>query len=385
MQNIWEKRKLKDIVTVTMGQSPKSEFYNSEGNGTPFLQGNRTFGSKYPYFDTFTTKCTKIAKEQDVIMSVRAPVGDLNMILNEVCLGRGVCSLRMNNCNQEFLYYLMKYNTQNLINRESGTVFGSINKRDIEEFEVSIPCNSIQNKISKILSSLDEKIEINRKINENLEKQAKEIFKRWFIDYEFPNEEGQPYKSSGGEMIESELGLIPKGWEVKKLESIINISNGRRPKNKIKLKNRQYCIPIIGSSCITGYTDEFLCDEHVLVIGRVGTHGIVQRFNGKIWVSDNAMIIKSNYYEYTNQILNNICYENLNVGSTQPLITQSDIKKHLIKVPINRLINSFEKIASSLYEKYYFNECEIQKLSLIRDTLLPKLMTGEIDVSKIDI
>lgn len=385
MQNIWEKRKLKDIVIVTMGQSPKSEFYNSEGNGTPFLQGNRTFGSKYPSFDTFTTKCTKIAKEQDVIMSVRAPVGDLNMILNEVCLGRGVCSLRMNNGNQEFLYYLMKYNTQNLINREIGTVFGSINKRDIEEFEVSIPCNSIQNKISKILSSLDEKIEINRKINENLEKQAKEIFKRWFIDYEFPNEEGQPYKSSGGEMIESELGLIPKGWEVKKLESIINISNGRRPKNKIKLKNRQYCIPIIGSSCITGYTDEFLYDEHVLVIGRVGTHGIVQRFKEKIWVSDNAMVIKSNYYEYTNQILNNICYENLNVGSTQPLITQSDIKKHLIKVPINRLINSFEKIVSSLYEKYYFNECEIQKLSSLRDTLLPKLMTGEIDVSEIDI
>lgn len=385
MKNIWENRNLKDILTVTMGQSPKSEFYNNEGNGTPFLQGNRTFGSKYPSFDTFTTKCTKIAKEQDVIMSVRAPVGDLNMILNEVCLGRGVCSLRMNNGNQEFLYYLMKYNTQNLINRESGTVFGSINKRDIEEFEVSIPCNSIQNKISKILSSLDEKIEINRKINENLEKQAKEIFKRWFIDYEFPNEEGQPYKSSGGEMIESELGLIPKGWEVKKLESIINISNGRRPKNKIKLKNRQYCIPIIGSSCITGYTDEFLYDEHVLVIGRVGTHGIVQRFKEKIWVSDNAMVIKSNYYEYTNQILNNICYENLNVGSTQPLITQSDIKKHLIKVPINRLINSFEKIVSSLYEKYYFNECEIQKLSSLRDTLLPKLMTGEIDVSEIDI
>lgn len=261
-----------------------------------------------------------------------------------------------------------------------------LSKTKLSEFvDIEVPPLKEQQKISKNLSSLDEKIEINRKINENLEEQAKEIFKRWFVDYEFPNEEGQPYKSSGGEMIESELGLIPKGWEVKKLESIINISNGRRPKNKIKLKNRQYCIPIIGSSCITGYTDEFLYDEHVLVIGRVGTHGIVQRFKEKIWVSDNAMVIKSNYYEYTNQILNNICYENLNVGSTQPLITQSDIKKHLIKVPINRLINSFEKIVSSLYEKYYFNECEIQKLYSLRDTLLPKLMTGEIDVSKIDI
>ena len=99
------KCKLKDIVNVTMGQSPKSEFYNTTGEGVPFLQGNRTFGLKYPTFDTFTTKVTKMANAGDVIMSVRAPVGDLNITPSDVCLGRGVCSLRMKNENQEFLYY----------------------------------------------------------------------------------------------------------------------------------------------------------------------------------------------------------------------------------------------------------------------------------------
>lgn len=100
------KCKLGDIAVVTMGQSPKSEFYNFEGNGVPFLQGNRTFGRKYPTFDTYTIKPTKIANAGDVIMSVRAPVGDLNIAPTEMCLGRGLCSIRMKNNNQDFLFIL---------------------------------------------------------------------------------------------------------------------------------------------------------------------------------------------------------------------------------------------------------------------------------------
>ena len=103
------KCKLEDIVDVTMGQSPKSEYYNTEGKGYTFLQGNRTFGFKYPTFDTYTTVMTKPAKAGDVIMSVRAPVGDLNITPVDMCLGRGVCSLRMKNGNQDFLFYMMKY------------------------------------------------------------------------------------------------------------------------------------------------------------------------------------------------------------------------------------------------------------------------------------
>ena len=163
------KYKLQDIVDVTMGQSPKSEFYNNDGEGVPFLQGNRTFGFKYPTFDTFTTMVTKEAKAGDVIMSVRAPVGDLNITPVDICLGRGVCSLRMKNGNQEFLYYMMKYYIPQLINKESGTVFGSVNRNDIIGLEIDIPNDAEkQEKISRFLSMLDEKIQINNKINNNL-------------------------------------------------------------------------------------------------------------------------------------------------------------------------------------------------------------------------
>ena len=163
------KYKLGEIVDVTMGQSPKSEYYNNEGIGFPFLQGNRTFGFKYPTFDTYTTVMTKQAKAGDVIMSVRAPVGELNITPIDMCIGRGVCSLRMKNGNQSFLFYMMKYYLPCLIRKESGTVFGSVNKNDINNLEVCIPSNrDEQKKISRFLEMIDDKIELNTAINNNL-------------------------------------------------------------------------------------------------------------------------------------------------------------------------------------------------------------------------
>lgn len=168
-KNEWRKIKLGEIATITMGQSPKSEFYNLTGEGMPFLQGNRTFGKKFPFFDTYTTKITKTAQKNDVIMSVRAPVGDLNLATTDICLGRGICSLKMNNGNYEFLFYLLKYYSKQLNNNGNGTIFSSINRNEIYNLEINIPSNEIiQKKIAKILSDTDEKIELNNEINDNL-------------------------------------------------------------------------------------------------------------------------------------------------------------------------------------------------------------------------
>lgn len=161
--------RLDEIVDVTMGQSPKSEYYNTEKNGYPFLQGNRTFGFKYPTFDTYTTVVTKFAKAGDVIMSVRAPVGALNITPVDMCLGRGVCALRMKNGNQSFLFYMMKNYVSHLLKRESGTVFGSVNRNDINDLEVDIPEDlEEQKRIARYLEMIDDKIELNNAINNNL-------------------------------------------------------------------------------------------------------------------------------------------------------------------------------------------------------------------------
>ena len=163
------KCKLEDIATITMGQSPKGDTYNTNGDGLPFLQGNRTFGDRQPTFDTWTTSPTKIADAGDIIMSVRAPVGELNITPIKMCLGRGVCSIRAKNGCQDFIYYLMKYSMKQLLSKESGTVFGSVNRADINGLDIIVPDSyEEQQKIARYLSAIDDKIELNKSINKNL-------------------------------------------------------------------------------------------------------------------------------------------------------------------------------------------------------------------------
>lgn len=162
------KKKLSDIAIITMGQSPESSFYNTAGLGMPFLQGSKTFGKIYPTFPSFTEKITKIALKGDILMSVRAPVGDINIAPVDMCIGRGLCSIRMKNGNQKYLYYLLKNNIHNILSKQNGTVFASINRKDLEDLEFSILEEREQKSSGDFLALFDEKIKVNDEINDNL-------------------------------------------------------------------------------------------------------------------------------------------------------------------------------------------------------------------------
>ena len=142
-------------------------------------------------------------------------------------------------------------------------------------------------------------------------------------------------------------------------------------------------IPIIGAASVMGFTSEANHTDKILVTGRVGTHGVIQRFNTPCWTSDNTLVITSSYYEFTNQILHRIDYSSMNRGSTQPLITQGDMKKIVVLVPDEDTLAKFEEFAGSLMAKWETNTKENVKLASLRDTLLPRLMSGEIDISNI--
>lgn len=362
------KYRLEEIVDVTMGQSPKSEYYNTEKNGYPFLQGNRTFGFKYPTFDTYTTVVTKFAKAGDVIMSVRAPVGALNITPVDMCLGRGVCSLRMKNGNQSFLFYMMKYYVSHLLKKESGTVFGSVNRNDINSLEVDIPEDvEEQKRIARYLEMIDDKIELNTAINNNLEQQVSSLYKSWFEDFDPTN------------------GVCPDNWSNQMLSTIADISSGKRPPIKSEVYSQETPISIVGAASVMGFTSEANHTDKILVTGRVGTHGVIQRFNTPCWTSDNTLVITSPFYEFTNQILHRIDYSSMNRGSTQPLITQGDMKKVVVLVPDEETLAKFEVLAGSLMAQWETNNNENVRLASLVYTLLPKLMSGELDVSNLDI
>ncbi len=286
------------------------------------------------------------------------------------------------NCHNKFIFYwLLSPDGVNQINtRCIGSTQKALTIDTLKKFELKIPPYEEQKAIAHILSTLDEKIEVNNQINKTLENMAQAIFKQWFVDFEFPNEDGESYKSSGGEMVESELGMIPKGWEVGVLGDIISISSGKRPKKKSKEPYEEFVIPLIGASSTMGYVKEYNYFEPIIIIGRVGTHGVVQRFKDKVWASDNTLVIKSEYYEYVHQLLGLIDYASLNRGSTQPLITQTDIKNVRILIPYKSILNQYEELVGKLYELVNSRLDENSNLINLRDTLLPKLMSGEIRV-----
>ena len=160
--------KLKDFATISMGQSPKGETYNTDGNGMPFLQGRKTFGRIYPTIDTWTTNPIKTANKDEILMSVRAPVGDMNFASQEICIGRGLCSINAKNSRNKYLYYMLLNSMNDLKQKSTGTVFDSINRNDLENLEINFHSEEEQEKIEKILGSIDSKIELNNEINNNL-------------------------------------------------------------------------------------------------------------------------------------------------------------------------------------------------------------------------
>lgn len=392
----WREARLGDIIEIEMGQSPKSEFYNSERLGLPFLQGNRTFGYKYPFFDTYCTQNKKIARKNDVIMSVRAPVGDLNIATTEISLGRGVCAMRLKKSDDnEYLFYLMKHNIQEMINQESGTVFGSVNKKDILGLKVMITENRReQQEIAHILSTLDEKIEVNNKINKTLEEMAQAIFKRWFVDFEFPNDDGEPYKSSGGEMVDSELGPIPKGWEVGTLTEISEITMGQSPSGS------SYNEDGIGTVFYQGRTDfgrrfptsrlytteprrmALAGDILLSVRAPVGDINIAVEEccigRGLCAIRPNQGVESFVYYQLLS--LKSIFDIYNGEGTVFGSINKNDLKDIKVILPAEDILSKFDNLVSMFDQEYKVLDKESRNLISIRDSLLPKLMSGEIRV-----
>ena len=267
-------------------------------------------------------------------------------------------------------YYLTQYEvteSMQAIGEQSTSAYPSIKASDLEDLDIYLPTLEEQKKISVFLKTLDEKIELNNKINSNLEQQASALYQAWFEDYINSN------------------GIQPETWSFVTLSDIADVNSGKRPPMKSAEKTDDAHIPLVGAASVMGFTSEANHSDKILVTGRVGTHGVIQRFNTPCWTSDNTLVITSKYYEYVYQILKRIDYTSMNRGSTQPLITQGDMNKVTVLLPDTDTLNEFERLAGTLMAQYEANVIENDGLAIIRDTLLPKLMSGEIDLSNISI
>jgi type I restriction enzyme S subunit len=374
----WKTYKLGELATIKGGKRlPKGVLLQSTPNSHPYIR-IRDLGktrileldSTYEYVDDLTQKSIAryIVEKGDILLSIVGTIGLVGIVGESLHLANQtencVKLINLNKVDRLYLYYYLSSKIGQIEIQKGivGAVQAKLPIKNIENIEISLPPLAEQKRIADILNAIDDKIELNRRINANLEQQAQALYKSWFVDFE-------PF---GGKM--------PEDWRVGTLGEIITITSGKHPKNRVSIKTKDVNIPIVGAADIIGYTNEMLYSIPILIIGRVGTHGIVQRFSTKCWPSDNTLVIQTKYYEMCYQLLKQIDYKKLNRGSTQPLITQTDIKGVEVIIPPIEILEEYEKRVSILFHSINNYDIENSSLSALRDTLLPKLMSGEITV-----
>lgn len=294
-----------------------------------------------------------------------------------------------------FVYYYLctRFANNFLISNSPASAQPAINQSTIKQMPVIVPPLNEQKAIANILSSLDDKIELNNKINKNLEELAQTLYKHWFVDFEFPNEEGLPYKSSGGKMIESEQGLIPEGWEVKNLNSLVKQyrikSNPNENEKLIDLANMPgYSLTLDSYD----YGDKLKTNIYEMKKNNI-LYGSIRPYLGKFGIAPfdglttgtihQFLPINNSEYSAVSTLVfskefNDFCIK-LSYGTKMPVINWKQLGTYKV-IYNNDLFEKFNEITKSYYENIVKNINENIKLRNIRDLLLPKLMSGEIRV-----
>ena len=324
------------------------------------------------------------------------------------CSADVLCIRANNKADNKFLYYLLSQQLffDYVMSGAKGCKMPRGDKKQIMQWQISLPGLEEQRRIAGILGAIDDKIENNRRINTNLEQQAQALYKQWFVDFNFPNEDGKPYKSSGGKMVDSELGLIPEGWRVGNIGGYCKIRSGYAFKSSwwtdrgvkiIKIKNITENGVLDMSEC--SYVDIKHCDKasdfngHAgdLIIAMTGatlgkvciipyhtTDYYINQRVGKFFLGDNPI----NKLPFIHCILRdeNVMSEIINKGqgSAQPNISASDVETIKIVMPSYYIMDKFNLLLQSNYALWLKNMAEVNSFATLRDTLLPKLMNGEI-------
>lgn len=379
----WKEVRLGEVADVQTGpfgsQLHKENYVNK---GTPIVTvehlGNKWFTSQNLPMVSDEDKL-RLAKycsqEGDVIFSRVGSVDRCSYVSKEYSgwLFSGRC-LRVrprSGINPEYLYYFLtnEGTKQYIRNIAVGATMPSINTKLLNEVPITIPSLDDQHRIASILSSLDRKIELNNKINADLEEMAQAIFKNWFIDFE-------PFKD--GKFVDSELGMIPEGWKVGTLEDLITIKYGKDHK---KLEDGTF--PVYGSGGLMRFVNSWLYNGESVLIPRKGTLDNIMYVCEKFWTVDTMFfsVPKMDYVmKYVYNYIKRFDFNKMNEGTSVPSNTAARLNKMQILIPTHEVLEMYDETLCPIYNKRKMNDKESRTLSLLRDTLLPRLMSGELEV-----
>lgn len=413
----WKVVKLQDVcekITDGSHHSPKSVEHG-------FLMAS-VKDMTYQNFDL--SGCRRIAKEDYQKLVANGCKPELNDVLiakdgntllkyvfvnredRELVLLSSIAILRPNMrvLNPYYLrYYLTDPKTKKLLLQgySSGSAIPRVVLKDFKQLPIPLPSLEEQRAIADQLSILDDKIELNNAINKNLEEMAQALFKRWFVDFEFPNENGEPYKSSGGEFEESELGLIPKGWKVRTLGEFCEISTTSiNPATLSDIIFEHYSIPAFDSGRLpvfeSGYeikSNKYKVSKNSILVSKLNPE--TKRIWDPYCLTEHAICstefmnyipIESRLRAYCYSILNSEGFHQYLIGNTtgstnsRQRVNPKGTLHYTFAFGGTDIAYTFNDLVSAIYKKVNENTLENKYLASIRDTLLPKLMSGEIRV-----
>ena len=287
------------------------------------------------------------------------------------------------NIDERFLYYLSispEFRKQAISLMEGTSGRKRVNENALKISDFLIPDFEEQRKIANILSAIDDKIQINNQINQELEAMAKTLYDYWFVQFDFPDQNGKPYKSSGGKMVYNpELKReIPEGWGVEKLSHFLTIKNGKDHKH---LQDGEFAV--YGSGGIMRMVTEYLYSGESILFPRKGTLNNVMYVNEKFWTVDTMFyseVNKNNSALYVFYSVKDIDFNKLNTGTGVPSMTSSILYDLNIIVPEENILEKFNTIVKQNYETIKLNSIQNQELTQLRDWLLPMLMNGQVKV-----
>lgn len=404
-----EYKKLGDYCEVKGGKRlPKGEQLVEYETNHPYLRiSDYSNGSvnlnnlKYVTEETFQKISRYIINEGDIFLSIVGTIGIVDFIdykLDSASLTENAVRIRSFNesvLSTKFLSYFLKSDQgQNeMFIRTVGSTQPKLAITRIKDINIPIIDIKSQQKISNILSTIDEKITLNKNLIANLEEFSQTIFKRWFVDFEFPDENGNPYKSSGGEMVDSELGEIPSGWKIIELKEVTEIIMGQSPKSDTYNTQNE------GLPLLNGATDfknrnikptKYTTDPKKIgqfgdfVFGVRATVGLVTELDRDYAIGRGAGIarINSTHKEWLYEILVKAFqyFENSISGSVYINVSSNDLKKSKVIYPSKKILDAYHKNLVNNFELVKSMKMQIKHLTQLRDTLLPKLMAGEIEI-----
>lgn len=378
--SIWKQIKIGEIGDVIGGGTPSTNNDLYYGEDIPWITPKDLSGYQSMYISKGARGITKLGLRNSsarilpkgtVLFSSRAPIGYVAIAENEVTTNQGfksiVCDEKI--ANNKFIYYSLLFNKEKIESVASGSTFKEISGNVLKNLEISLPDIKEQEEIAEILSSLDEKIEINRKININLEKIASSIFKKWFVDF-------------GDE--------LPEGWKLGTLgEAIKNFDSKRIPLHSGEREKRRGVYPYHGATSVMDYVDDFIFDGVYVLLGEDGSvvredgTPFVQYVSGKIWVNNHAHVLQGKNgfsTEYIKVFLNQADITPFVTGAVQPKLNQSNMNSIPMIIPDQKTLDRFNEVLTTLFGMILENENQTKNLEKIRDSLLPRLMNGKIRV-----